>query len=179
MRNLKEIYFHGLLLSKNSALRRPLDISRKKQCFSAISQAQDEGIIVLRGLAFGKIVRPQDRSRHVVFRKRIALFQMPDEHTVCSSGRKDLAVSATLNVAPHPEFTDAKIFKNGRKSSKMIFVRMREGDNVDFFQPARPQIRRNDILANVNTGAHASRMEISEFAAPIDQHGATAREGKK
>ena len=96
-----------------------------------------------------------------------------------SSGRKDLPVGGALNVASNPEFTDAKIFKNGRKSSKMILVRMREGDNVNLFQPARPQIRRNDILANVNSGAHAARMEISEFAASIDQHRAPAREGKK
>src|SRR6266851_2892743 len=104
---------------------------------------------------------------------------MPDQHAVRSSCREDLPVGSALNVASNPEFTDMEIFKNGWQPSKVILVRMREGNNVNLFQPARPQIRRNDILAYINPGTHAARMKISDFAAPIDQHRAPARERKK
>src|ERR1039457_3085595 len=104
---------------------------------------------------------------------------MPDQHAVRSRGRKDLPVGGALNVASHPEFTDTKILKNGRKASKVILVCMCEGDNVNLFEPARPQVRRNDILTNINAGAHAARMKRSEFAAPIDEHSAPARKRKK
>ena len=104
---------------------------------------------------------------------------MPDAHAVRSRHRKDLPVSRALNIAPDPQFADAKIFKDRGQASQVILVGMREGDNIDLFEPARPQIRRNNILANINPGAHPARMKISEFAAPVDQHRAPAREGKK
>src|SRR5690349_2549714 len=101
---------------------------------------------------------------------------MPDGHPVRSCRREDLTVGGTLYVASDPKFTDAKIFKNCRKPPKVIFVCVRKGDNVDFFQATRPQIWRNDILADVNSRTHAARMKSSKLPACIDQHGAPARE---
>src|SRR5580700_9555093 len=104
---------------------------------------------------------------------------MPDRHAVRTRGCKDVPVGGALNIASNPQFPDAKIFKNGWQTAKVIFMGMREDDNVNLLQPARPQVRRNDILAHVDSGAHPARMKISKFAAPIDQHRAPAREGKK
>src|ERR1700730_9717998 len=104
---------------------------------------------------------------------------MPDEHTVRPRDGEELPVGSALNITSNPEFTDAKIFKYCRQPSKMILVGMREGDNINSFEPTRPQIRRNDILTNINSGAHSARMKIAEFATSIDQHRASPREGEE
>ena len=49
MGDLEEIHSHGLILCKDFAFRRSLDISRQQQRFGAIGQTHDEGIVVLRG----------------------------------------------------------------------------------------------------------------------------------
>src|SRR6266481_7770725 len=104
---------------------------------------------------------------------------MTDLHTVSLRGRQHLPVGRALNITSDPEFTNAEIFKYRGQVSKVILVGMGKSDNVNLFEPSRPQVRRNDILANVDPGTHSSRMKISKLAAAIDQHGATLGEGKK
>src|SRR5579864_2008729 len=102
MSNLQEIHSYELFVGEYFAFRRTLDISRQQKGFSAIGQAHDEGIVVLRGLAFRKIVRPQNIPRNAIFGECIALLQMPDEHSVRSRHRKDLPVSSALNITADP-----------------------------------------------------------------------------
>ncbi len=93
--------------------------------------------------------------------------------------RKNCSIGGALNVAANPEFSHAKIFKNGGKTSQMILVRMRERDHVNSFDPARPQVGRNHIFADIDSGTHSARMKSPEFAAAVDQHGAPAGKERK
>src|SRR5579864_9272298 len=115
MSDLQEIHSYELFVGEYFAFRRTLDISRQQKGFSAIGQAHDEGIVVLRGLAFRKVVRPQYIPRNPIFGECVALPQMSDEHTVRSRQRKDLPVRGALNIPSHPQFTDAKILKYRRQ----------------------------------------------------------------
>src|SRR4029077_8640497 len=104
---------------------------------------------------------------------------MTDEHTMGPRGRQHLPVGRALNIPSDPEFTNSEIFKYSGQASKVILVGMRESDNVNLFEPSRPQKRRDDILANIDPGTHAARMKISKLATTIDKHGVPLREGKK
>ena len=73
--------------------------------------------------------------------ERFSLLSVQDAHAALSRDRQNVLVRFALNVATDPQFTDTKIFENRRKPPKMILVGMREGDHVDFLDPARPQIR--------------------------------------
>ena len=84
------------------------------------------------------------------------------------------SIRGDLDVTADPEFLHSEIRKNRREPSEMVLVRMGERDHFDLLQPSRPQIRRDHVFADIDSGVHPARGKASERAARVDQHRAPA-----
>src|ERR1700690_3384528 len=79
-------------------------------------------------------------------------------------------------IAPDPQFSHAEIGNHRVQAVEMVVMRVRERDNVKLLQPARPQIRRFDFFANINSRAIAARPFRAGEAAAVNQHCPAIRE---
>ena len=105
-----------------------------------IRQPYDEGIIVLRCLTLGKVLRPQKASGDIAPSKRVTLLHMHDMNAALMGNRENPLIGSAPDIPAHPEFPHPKIFQNCREAPEMILVRMRERDDFNLFQAARPQV---------------------------------------
>src|ERR1039457_6831532 len=55
-------------------------------------------------------------------------------------------------AAPHPQLARAEVAEDGGHAAHVVGVRVGEGDDVEAAELARPEVGRNDLLADVEGG---------------------------
>ena len=67
---------------------------------------------------------------------------------------EELVEFGALGVDAEPEFLRTEVGNDGGHSTHVVGVRVRDGDGVETMDATRPEIGRDDLLANVEVGMH-------------------------
>jgi len=62
-----------------------------------------------------------------------------------------------LSVDAEPEFLRSEVGNDGGHSTHVVGVRVRDGDGVETVNATRPEIRRDNLFADVEVGMHPVR----------------------
>src|SRR6267378_6404618 len=98
MGDLQEIGAHVFILRKDFPLRRLLDVAWQQDRLGTIRQPYDEGIIVLRCLTLGKVLRPQNVSGDLAPSERITLLQMHDMNAALLGNRENPLIGSAPDI---------------------------------------------------------------------------------
>src|SRR5258705_12174074 len=103
MRILKEFGSHVFILRKDFPLRGLLNVAWQQDRLGTIRQPYDEGIIVLRCLTLGKVLRPQNVSGDIAPSERVALPYMHDMNAALMGNRENLLIGSAADIPAHTD----------------------------------------------------------------------------
>lgn len=136
--NFEEIGGEIGSLRENGSLGGPFDVAGEKQMNGGVGNAQDNGVVIFCFCDPIIRCRPQDAAVNSVPIGIVPHSNAHDANSACAGDRKKLPVRGDVNVVANPQFTDAKICQDSRKSAEMILVRVREDDDVKPLQVPGP-----------------------------------------
>ena len=116
------------------------------------------------------LLRPKYIAGDISPRECVALLQVNDTNAAPLRECKNVAVNGDVDIPPHPKFLDSEIFEHSGKPADVVYMRVGERNNVHLFQSARPQIGRDYIFSNIDSGMHAPGVNRPQRAPGIDQH---------
>ena len=149
VRDLQEIRGDRGMIVYQRGLDLFFDVTWKQKAHRVILQPHHQRVVIGCLLHGGNILGP----KHIPF-DSAALEIAPallfdDRNSARARLREQRLECGSLLIASDPQFSDTEILEHAAKTVEMIVMRVRKRYHIETLDSARPQVWRNDFLADV------------------------------
>src|SRR5690348_1422330 len=156
MRHFQKIRLERIGVARQNVFNLALGIAGEEEMNRAEADAQDDGIII-RGLrsSIGRI-RPENLCRGAIPPETLPCKAMDYGNATGRCFGEQIAIGCGIFITSHPQLADFEIIQNRAQAIDVIVVRVRQQDHIEALNSTRPEIRRDNLLADVEAGVVAA-----------------------